>query len=113
LHSHPPTITNNSPQRRPTPTNRPHSSDITTMLRTITPTLALLLVIALCRAQSTTTFVCPSEGKFPDPEDCFNYITCVSNGDTLEATVKTCVLGLEWNDDKKDCDFEDESTCEL
>ena len=83
------------------------------MLRTITPTLALLLVTALCRAQSTTTFVCPSEGKFPDPEDCFNYITCVSNGDTLEATVKTCVLGLEWNDDKKDCDFEDESTCEL
>jgi hypothetical protein len=81
------------------------------MLRTITPLLALLSITALCRAQST--FTCPSEGKFPDPEDCFNYIDCVSNGDSLEATVKTCYLGLEWNDDKKECDFEDESTCEL
>ena len=81
------------------------------MLRTITPALALLLVAALCRAQSTT-FTCPSEGKFPDPESCFNYVTCVPDGDSFKATVNTCVLGLEWNDDKKDCDNDDGSTCD-
>jgi len=83
----------------------------TTMLRTFTPALALLLATALCRAQST--FTCPAEGKFPDPESCYNYITCVPDGDSLEATVETCSLGLQWNDDKKVCDFEDESTCEI
>jgi hypothetical protein len=79
------------------------------MLRTIIPALALLFTTALCRAQSA--FVCEKEGDFADPDNCQGFITCVSNRDTIEATVNECPASLQWNEKLGECDYEDGSTC--
>lgn len=87
---------------RDTPTN--------TLLSTTIPTLALLLAATLCKAQST--FVCPGEGNFADPDSCRRYIICESRGDTIKAYVQECPPGLVWNQPAQICVNDDDGTCE-
>jgi len=73
----------------------------------------------------STEFVCPEEDiaatqcmgpkdcLYPNPNSCTTFIHCEVNADgkTGRPTIKDCPSGLQWNDNKKECDWPQSSTC--
>ncbi|CAG2166206.1 unnamed protein product [Oppiella nova] len=55
----------------------------------------------------------PKDCLYPHPKECNKFIRCEvsTDGVTGEPTVKDCPAGLEWNDNKKECDWPIHSTC--
>ncbi|CAF0736939.1 unnamed protein product [Adineta steineri] len=77
---------------------------------------------------SASDFVCPEEDiaetqclgpkdcLYPNPQDCNSYIQCTVNADQVTGTpvVMPCQPNnppLQWNDDTKECDYPENSTC--
>ena len=83
-----------------------------------------LLSLTLLNA-SASDFVCPREDiaatgcngpkdcLYPNPDTCNTFIQCEVNSDGVTGTpvVRDCPAGLEWNDNKKECDYPANSTC--
>ncbi|CAK9254422.1 unnamed protein product [Sphagnum jensenii] len=54
----------------------------------------------------------PTDCLYPNPENCNSFIQCVPQPDgSGEPVVMPCPAGLEWNDNKKQCDYPPDSTC--
>ncbi|CAF0748834.1 unnamed protein product [Adineta steineri] len=74
---------------------------------------------------SASDFVCPEEDiaetqclgdkdcLYPNPQDCNSYIHCEVNADQVTGApaFTYCPASLEWNDNKKECDWPENSTC--
>ncbi|XP_023343432.1 uncharacterized protein LOC111712908 [Eurytemora carolleeae] len=54
-------------------------------------------------------FKCPSDGHFPDPENCASYYHCANDHPYPGA----CSPGLLWNGLKDECDFPENVNCEI
>lgn len=96
-------------------------------LRQLGVTLAAGLGIATLRSQPATAqeFICPPEDiaetgcqgpkdcHYPHPKNCNQFIHCEVNADGVSGrpTVKDCPANLQWNDNKKECDYPAQSTC--
>lgn len=55
----------------------------------------------------------PKDCLYPHPNRCDQFIHCEVNADGVSGrpTVKDCPAGLEWNDNEKECDWPQDSTC--
>ncbi|CAO3609003.1 unnamed protein product [Cunninghamella echinulata] len=55
----------------------------------------------------------PNDCTYPHPHNCDQFIVCEVNKDGTAARpiTKDCPAGLEWNDNKKECDWPKDSTC--
>lgn len=87
--------------------------------------LSLPLVAALSFPGSAAAFHCPEEDiistqclgpkdcLYTNPNSCSTFIQCTVNPGGLTGTpvVMPCPVGLEWNDNKKECDWPQNSTC--
>ena len=72
----------------------------------------------VCPVQDIANTACrgPKDCLYPNPESCNNFIQCSINADGVTGTpvVMPCAPAnpaLEWNDNKKECDYPDNSTC--
>lgn len=92
-------------------------------LKQLGVTLAAGLGIAALRSQPAAArginFECPEEDiaggckgpkdcLYPHPSDCGLFIQCNDAGVAYEMP---CPAGLQWNDNKKICDYPHQSTC--
>ncbi|KAJ5118114.1 hypothetical protein N7448_004239 [Penicillium atrosanguineum] len=86
--------------------------------------LALPLVAGLLVSVSGIKFSCPKgdiedsgclgpkECLYPYAGNCDKFIECEVNSDgTGRPMIGECPAGLEWNDNKKECDLPEDSTC--
>ena len=48
---------------------------------------------------------------YPNPNNCNTFIKCLATSDKGTAVVIPCPIGLQWNDNKKQCEYPEESTC--
>jgi hypothetical protein len=54
----------------------------------------------------------PKDCLYPNPANCNSFIQCVPQPDgSGKPQVMPCPVGLEWNDNKKECDWSQDSTC--
>ncbi len=54
----------------------------------------------------------PKDCLYPNPANCKSFIQCVPQPDgSGNPVVMPCPAGLEWNDNKKECDWPSSSTC--
>ncbi len=54
----------------------------------------------------------PKDCLYPNPANCNSFIQCVPQPDgSGKPQVMPCPAGLEWNDNKKECDWPSSSTC--
>ncbi|KAJ4439691.1 hypothetical protein ANN_07819 [Periplaneta americana] len=60
---------------------------------------------AVKREDGTDSFLCPKEGNFPHPEDHSKYFSCIekSEGQELEANLRSCDNGQEYEQVQKRC----------
>jgi len=58
---------------------------------------------------SQGSFKCPSDGHFPDPENCASYFHCANDHPHPGA----CPPGLLWNGLQDECDFPENVNCEV
>lgn len=86
---------------------------------------ALTFLAAVVSAAPTLNFTCPKDDiarthcmgpkdcLYPNPLNCGTYIQCQVNADgvTGRPTVRQCPANLEWNNEKKWCDWPENSTC--
>ncbi|CAO3608999.1 unnamed protein product [Cunninghamella echinulata] len=71
--------------------------------------------ISLCSEEDIAATGClgPNDCTYPHPDRCDQFIVCEVNADgvTGRPIIRDCPSGLEWNDNKKVCDWPSESTC--
>ena len=62
---------------------------------------------------AATGCVGPKDCLYPDPDSCQKFIQCEVNSDGVTGTPveRDCPHGLQWNDNKKECDYPEDSTC--
>ncbi|KAF7334978.1 Carbohydrate-binding module family 14 protein [Mycena venus] len=68
----------------------------------------------VCPAEDIANTGClgPKDCLYANPNNCNTFIRCIANADgTGTPVVLPCLLELEWNDNKKECDFPENSTC--
>ena len=71
-----------------------------------------------CPEEDISATACkgPKDCLYPNPDDCNSFIQCTVNADERTGTpvVMPCAPAtppLEWNDNKKECDYPGSSTC--
>ena len=104
---------------QPTSTNQPTTEQTTARPSTTEATSTTE------SSGGSTDFVCPTEDiintkcmgpkdcLYPNPDSCTSFIHCEVNADgvTGRPTIQDCPGGLQWNDNKKECDWPSSSTC--
>lgn len=87
--------------------------------------LVLPLMTGVALSASNVDFVCPEEEiaetgcmgpkdcVYMNTDDCSSFIYCEvsADGKTAQPIIKNCPSGLQWNDNKKECDFPENATC--
>jgi hypothetical protein len=102
-----------------TPTTAATTQTPTTAATTQTPTTAATTPLPpggdfVCPRDDIANTGCmgPKDCLYPNPANCNSFIQCVPQPDgSGKPVVMPCPAGLEWNDNKKECDYPQDSTC--